>query len=197
MSEQDETEVQLEGIVLASGYDPGAQGKQFLGAIIECEDGKRWVIDYDEQSPFHAFANRHVVVSGRSYTPEGQRIGGDQIVGHFRVSTMRPVEVTTDAELVEIGPGHHLSGRLERVASDTGESTLSFIAEKGEVFLVANDPAGGTIGRNIEIWAYPVKPSPSIRRASGKYLWVICPCSAADLWEWRRRHSRDRNVSSQ
>ncbi len=92
MSEQDETEVRLEGIVHASDYEPGGQGKQFLGAIIECADGKEWVIDYDEQSPFHAFADRHVVVSGRPYTPEGQCIGGGQIVGHFRVSTLRLVE---------------------------------------------------------------------------------------------------------
>ena len=184
----------LEGIVRASRYDPGGRGKQFLGAAVECSDGKVWVIDYDEQSPFHALADCHVVVSGRPYTPEGQRIGGDQIVGHLRVSTMRLVEVTPDGELVDVGPRHRLSGRLERVTSDTGELTFSFVTEKGDVFLVANDPAGATIGQNVEVWAYPVKPSPSIRRSPGQYLWITCPYSAADLWEWRRRRPRDRNA---
>ncbi len=179
----------LEGIVHASRYDPTAQGKQFLGAIIECADGEGWVIDYDEQSPFHAFAGRQVVVLGEPYEPEGQRIGGDRIVGHFRVSTMRLVEATSDAELLEVGPGDRVSGRLERVTSDTGESTFSFVTEKGDVFLVANDPASAAIGQNVDVLAYPVKPSPSIRRPSGKYLWIICPCSGADLWEWRRRRS--------
>ena len=68
MSEQ-EKELRFEGIVRACRYIPGGQGKQFLGAIIECGAGKEWVIDYDEQSPFHAFADRQVVVSGEPYEP--------------------------------------------------------------------------------------------------------------------------------
>jgi hypothetical protein len=44
----EEKEAQLQGIVHASRYEPSAQGKQFLGAAIECSDGKVWVIDYDE-----------------------------------------------------------------------------------------------------------------------------------------------------
>jgi hypothetical protein len=189
MSEQDETEVRFEGIVRASCYLPALQGKQFLGAIIECADGREWVIDYDEQSPFHAFADRHVVVSGRPYTPEGQRIGGDQIVGHFRVSTMRLVEVTPEAEFVEVGPAHHLSGRFERGTSDTGEATLSFVSANGDTFLVTNDPAGAAIGRSGDVLAYAVEPSPSSPSPPAQYLWIICPCSPADLWEWRERRS--------
>ena len=98
---------------------------------------------------------------------------------------MRLAEVTPDAELVEVGRGHHLCGRFERGTSDTGQSMLSFVTEKGDTFLVANDPAGATIGRSVKVWAYAVQPSPSIPRLPGRYLWIICPCSAADLWEWR------------
>jgi len=54
-------DIRLEGIVRASRYDSSAQGKQFLGAAVECGDGTVWVIDYSEQSPFHAFAGRQVV----------------------------------------------------------------------------------------------------------------------------------------
>src|SRR5512147_3084853 len=61
MSEQ-EKGIVLEGIVHASRYDRSGQGKQFLGAAIECSDGTVWVIDYSEQSPFHVFAGRQVVV---------------------------------------------------------------------------------------------------------------------------------------
>ena len=89
MSDQ-QKEVRFEGIVHASRYVPSVQGKQFLGAIIKCSDGKEWVIDYDEQSPFHAFADRQVVVSGEPYEPASQRLigrGGGQKLGHFRVST--------------------------------------------------------------------------------------------------------------
>ena len=54
----------LEGVVRAFRYSPEAPGKQFLGAILECDDGREWVISYDEQSPFHAFAGRRVRVCG-------------------------------------------------------------------------------------------------------------------------------------
>jgi hypothetical protein len=90
-----EREIRLEGIVRASCYDPSATGKQFLGAAIECSDGTVWVIDYNEQSQFHAFAGRHVVVFGEPYRPKGQYLigweGGKQL-GHFRVSTIRVIE---------------------------------------------------------------------------------------------------------
>ena len=100
MSEQ-EQEIQLEGIIRASRRDPAAEGKQFLGAAIECSDGTRWVISYDEQSPFHAFADRHVVVTGQPYKPGGQHLigwSGGQKLCHFRVSDIRLTEA-------EIGGG--------------------------------------------------------------------------------------------
>jgi hypothetical protein len=187
-----EKKVRLEGIVHASRYDPNAPGKQFLGATIECSDAKVWVIDYEEQSPFHAFAGRQVVVSGEPYKPEGQYLigcGGGKTLGHFRVSTMRPVEVTGDAELLEVGAGFDLRGRFERGTGDTGKSMLSFVTEKGDAFVVANDPAGVSVGPSVKVWAHPVQPSPSIQKPPGPYLWIICPYSAADLWEWRGRRS--------
>jgi len=184
-------EERLEGIVHACRYDPSAEGKQFLGAAIESRDGRVWVIDYDEQSPFHAFAGRQVVVSGEPYTPEGQllaRWSGKQ-PGHFRVSALRLVDVTPDAELVEVGPGRFLNGRLERGTSDVTEPMLSFVTEKGDVFLVANEPAGAVVGQSVEVWAYPVHPATSVQTSPGQSLWIICPCSDADIWAWRGRRS--------
>jgi hypothetical protein len=190
MSEQ-EKELWIEGAVRASSYTRGTEGKQFLGAVIECADGKIWLIDYSEQSPFHAFADRQVLVSGEPYDPEGQALIGwyGREVGHFRVSTLRLIEITPDTQLVGIGTRHELSGRFERGASDRLESTLSFVTEKGDSFLVFNDPVGMTVGRSVEVLAYPVQPSPSISRSSEEYLWIICPYSMADLWAWRERHS--------
>ncbi|NUQ61375.1 MAG: hypothetical protein HUU20_02735 [Pirellulales bacterium] len=183
-------EIQLEGVIRASRFDPRAQGKQFLGAAIGCSDGSVWVIDDSEQSPFHAFAARQVVVSGEPCNPPGQHLigwPGAKQPGHFRVSTMRPVEVAPDLELVEVGSGRSVRGRFDRGTSDSGESILSFVSESGDAFLVVNDPAGATVGRGVEVWAYPVQPS--VQRPGGQYLWIIPPCSAADLWEWRRRRS--------
>jgi len=185
MGEQ-QKELRLEGIVLASRYVRN-KGKQFLGAIIKCTDGTKWVIDYDEQSPFHAFADCQVVASGEPYEPAGQYLIGKGL-GHFRVSTMRLVEVRPDAELVEVAAGRHLFGRFERSTSD---AMLTFVTEKGESFLVANDPAGATVGRSVKVWAYPVQSSPSIPGPQHRQgLWIICPMNSyADLWEWRERHS--------
>src|SRR5262245_4085276 len=92
-----------------------------------------------------------------------------------------------DGEIVEVGRGHRLRGRLQRGTSDTGKSMLFFVTENGDTFLVANDPAGATVGRSVEVWAYPVKQSSSMQEPRGQYLWIICPYSAADLWEWRGR----------
>ena len=190
MSEQ-EMELQFGGIVYAPAYSDDGRGKQFLGAIIECSDGGDWIIDYEEQSPFHAFAGRKVVGSGEPYEPPfGQhlfRTRRGQKPRHLHVSSMRLVEVTSDADLVEVGARQDLSGRFERSTSDTGESMLSFVAEKGITFLVANDPAKMSIGQSVKVCAYPVQPSPLTRRPPGQYLWIICPLSAADLWKWRGR----------
>lgn len=136
MSEH-ERKLRCEGTVHAVPYNPRAEGKQFLGAAIECTDGKVWVIDYSEESPFHAFANRHVVVFGEPYEPEGQQLvgwEGGKKLGHLRVSTLRLIEVTPDAELVEVGRGQRLCGRFERGTSDTGESRLAFVTEKATRF---------------------------------------------------------------
>lgn len=187
MDEQ-QKEVRLKGIVLASRYTP--KGKAFLAAMIKCTGGMKWMIDYDEQSPFHAFADRRVVASGEPYKPagHGQYVLG---VGHFRVSTMQLVGVPPDEELVlELAAAHHLFGRFERSASDTEGSILTFITEKGESFLVANDPVGATVGCAVKVWAYPFQSSPSIRGPQPRQrLWIICPYSYDDLWEWRKRHS--------
>jgi len=188
MSEQGK-ELRIEGYVRVRSYDRGAEGKQFLGAVLECADGGAWVIDYDEQSPFHAFAERRVLVTGEPYQPKGQYLMGwrgnrsGEKFGHLRFSTMRLVEVRPDAELVEVGASHELSGRFERGAGEA----LSFITDRGDRFLVFNDPAGANIGQSVEVSAYPVRPS--IPVSTEAYLWVICPCSMGELWAWRERHA--------
>jgi hypothetical protein len=181
-------EVRLEGVVHAPRHDPD------LGpgapAAIECSDGKVWVIDYEEQSPFHLFHGRQVVAVGEPYQPEGSHIIGwprAKQLGHLRVTSLRPADLTPDLELAEVGLRHRLFGRLERGTSDTGESTLSFVTQDGSTFSVANDPAGEAAGRNVEVWAYPVRVSPATRRPRGTYLWIICPYSCADLSEWHKR----------
>jgi len=181
-------ELHIEGIVRASRYSREGQGKQFLGATIECSEGKEWVISYSEQSPYHVFADRRVVASGESYEPEGQRLmSREGTLGHFSVSTMRLLEAATDAPFVEVGAAQELTGRFSRGKSDTGKATLSFATRWRSTFQVINDPAGASVGRRMRVKAYPVQPSPSIQNPRRRYLWVICPCSMTKLWEWRRR----------
>lgn len=88
-------QIRLEGIVRAFRRDPSGQGKGFLGAAIECNDGTAWVITYQEDSPFHPLADQHVAVVGVPYEPRGQalvRWHGRQKLGHFRVSSIQLAE---------------------------------------------------------------------------------------------------------
>jgi hypothetical protein len=183
----------LEGIVCAPRYHSDGRGKQFLGTVIECSDGRVWICDYAEQSPFHLFDGRRVEALGKPYVPtSGQHLigwGGEKALGHFYVSSMRLLDVTCDAKFVEIRAAQDLHGRFERGLGDTGESTLSFVTEEGNTFHVANDPAGATVGPSAQVCAYLVRPSPSVPTASKQYLWIICPYSAVDLWGWRERNS--------
>jgi hypothetical protein len=163
MSEQEE-ELRFEGIVHVSRFHVDCW------ATIKCSDGMEWVITYDARSPYHVFADRRVAVSGKRCPPPVAHI----LLKHFRVSMMRLVEVTPDAEIIEVGARQQLSGRFERGGSDTGETTLFFVTEKGDAFLVANDPAEATVGCSVTVLAYPVQLSPSIAKSTEQYLWIIC-----------------------
>ena len=178
-----EEELRLEGTVQAPGHLTARRGP--LVTSIKCPDGAEWVIDYDEQSPYHAFAGRRVVASGRPCEPPHQHVLG--VTGHFGVSTMRLVEEAADAWLTDVGPGHLLSGRFDGGTSDAGECPLSFVTGTGDAFRVANNPAGATIGCTVHALAYAVRLSPRIGRILQQYLWVICPWSYAELWGLRGR----------
>ena len=187
MSEK-ERDVRVEGIVRARSYDPAARGKQFLGAIIEGADGMEWVVSYAEQSPFHVFADRQVEAFGMPDVAKGQHlIGalGGRSLAHFKVSRLRLAGAAPGAELSEVGAEQSLFGGFKRDASDA----LYFVTRDGDTFRVVNDPAGATTDRDVEVLAYRVQPSVAIPGPAGQHLWVICPHSAEDLWEWRRRRA--------
>ncbi len=160
------------------------------GAELECSDA-RWEIAWHPDTPYHAFAGRRVLVSGEPFEPESMQRRlwrvGEKPIRHFRVSTMRLVEAAPDAELLEVGAGQQLTGRFELCQTHPGESTLTFVTEQGVMFPVANDPVGATVGRRVEVLAYPVRPAVSLVKSPGQYLWITCPCSAGDIREWRGR----------
>jgi hypothetical protein len=190
--------IRFEGVVDAPYFDPKTGPLPPAG--IQCSDGTVWVIDYHEQSPFRVFHGRKVLARGEPYRPTGATGGyiigwsGAKEVGHLRIASLRPAELSPDLELAEVGLARCLSGALERGTSDAGDSTLSFITQDGSTFSVVNDPAGEAVGRNIEVVAYPVRVSPSTWRSRGPYLWIICPYSCADLLEWHKR--RGSRISS-
>lgn len=84
---------------------------------IRCSDGALWVIDYDEQSRYQAFAGRQVVASGCSCKPPHCHVIG--VTGHFAVSILRLAEVATDAWLIEVGTKQFLTGYFDSVTSPT------------------------------------------------------------------------------
>jgi len=169
------------------------QVSPFFAWQIEDNDGTSWVIDYRAKSLFRAFADLRVVAVGSQYEPPhgtAHLIGkpGGKKLRHSRVSTMRLVEVPPDSELVGVGNADFLWGRFERGATDSGEAVLSFVIEAGGSFVVANDPAGVTLGAVVGVWAYlNVQPPPLISVPPYKYLWIICPCSEAVVWDFCMR----------
>jgi len=191
MGEQNE-ELRLEGIVHGFQSFSSLEGGEFP-VFLECNDGTEWVISYGEQSPFHAFAERQVVVTGQPYKPTGAYVIGTsrrsgQRPGHLRVSTMRLLEASPDAQLAEVGEQQDLSGRFRSETTDSGESILSFATEEGRRYLVANEPAGVSSSSGVvRVTTFAVQLSPLVQRSSDQYLWIICPCSAGDLMEWRGR----------
>jgi hypothetical protein len=187
MSEQGK-EVWLQGTVRSHRRAPRDRGKPFLGAEIECIDGKRLVVDYRENSLFNVFADRQVVVSGEPVKPgpHTQHLIEHENLKHFRVSTLRFLEVSPDAEHVRVGNADGLCGRFERAASDIPGAVLSFTIEQGDTFVVANAPAGAILGGLVEVWAYlPFELPSSLPLPPHKYLWLVCPCSEAVTWDFR------------
>src|SRR5215472_15780403 len=176
-----EQEHRLEGIVGARGSFAPRRGP--VTTDIKCTDGAVWVIDYDEQSPYHAFAGRRVVAWGSPCAPPMQhRIG---VTGHFAVSTMQLAEVASDAWLIEVRAPQDLVGRFERGGAGAGaESELFFVTEDGDAFRVANNPAGAAIGGLVNALVFPVQLSRSVSSPQ-QALWIICPWSYAKLNELR------------
>ncbi len=175
-------EHQLEGIVHAPGSFAPRQGP--VVAKIKCPDGAVWVIDYDEQSPYHAFVGRRIMASGFPCNPPQQHV--ISVTGHFAVSTIRLAEVAPDAWLIEVRAAQDLVGRFELGTSDAAESALSFVTDKGDTFHLANNPAGATVGGLVNALAYPVQLSPCVSRSPQQSLWVICPWSYAQLGALRK-----------
>jgi hypothetical protein len=181
-----EDEVGFEGTLRAFPFKQGAGGKQFLGAIVECDNGERWVLSYEEQSPYHAFAERRVAVKGVPLTPapESQRLLG---VRHLRASRVRLVEPQTDVGPWEVGRGRSLSGQFVTAGRPAGGALLLFETSPGESFLVVNDPPGVTLGQTVEVEAYPVKMSPPAGEFARGCLWICTRCSYSEIWGWRAR----------
>lgn len=172
----------LEGTVFARSAFRPLRGP--VTTEIQCGDEAVWVIDYDEQSPYHAFIGRRVVASGFPCHPPSQhRI---HVTGHFAVSRMQLAEPAPDAWLTEVGAAQELSGRFEhRIEGETAESEFSFMTEHGEAFPVINNPAGMAVDKFVNTLAYPVQPSPILSRRLRQPHWVICPFSYAQLQKLR------------
>lgn len=175
-------EHRLEGLVHAPGSFAPRQGP--VVTEIKCPDGAVWVIDYDEQSPYHAFVGRRIIASGFPCHPPRQHV--ISVTGHFAVSTMRLAEVVPDAWLIEVRAAQDLVGRFELGTGDGAESALSFVTDKDDTFQLANNPAGATVGSLVNAFAYPVQLSPCVSRSPRQSLWVICPWSYAQLGALRK-----------
>jgi hypothetical protein len=166
--------LEFEGTVRTSGIPP--HGK--FSVEIECDDGKRWVIGYDSDSPYCQFTDRRVAVSGRSYDPmDDDPIGQYRADQHLRVSRLRPVTPAGGDQLIEVGCGREFVGRFERrhysPDRSTGEqSALMFVSDQDEAFRLARFPEEVEADRRVKVLAYYVEPSTPVTDSPNQHLWI-------------------------
>jgi hypothetical protein len=99
---------------------------------------------------------------------------------------MQLAESALDAWLKEVGEPQYLTGRFQPgFGGPAAEHELSFLADSGDAFRVANIPAGAAMWEVVEVLTFPVKLSQCVPGCSQQSLWVICPWSYAQLEELR------------
>lgn len=162
----------FDGVVRASD-DVRTVGKTFRGAWIERDDGERWVIDYDPDSPFRALRDTRVHVEGERYVPDHQALVGP----HFRVQKLTAQDAR--AALSSVGPRVRLRGHFDDVPGEKGslsegETIHRFVDASGRAFFLARAPEGTHgLGGACEIDAYEVEIGPSTQHLGGPTLWIL------------------------
>jgi len=164
----------FEGVVRIAPDPAPGPGKKFRGAWIEREDGARWVIEYEAESPFRELRDRRVRVEGETYAPEGQALIGT----HFRVRSMQIVGKDEEAPLVRIGERRRFRGRFGAKTWPAGtklEGTTmrTFVDDADRSYFIAHVTEKDLpIDVPVTLDAHEVEPSPYIARPGGPYLWI-------------------------
>jgi hypothetical protein len=177
MSAQNE-EIFLEGVIDSPARESAGGGKDFLGAILECEH-EHWVLTYQENSPFRPFHGRKVALSGKPFTPKGQHLIGSRSrpLHHLELSSMRLTAITPDVQLLEVGRHEQLRGRFKRVRCRPvfWRTALWFVTQQGQEFLVANNPERAKLGDvEVSASAYHVQLARNKDASSTHYIWITC-----------------------
>ncbi len=154
---------------------PGQRGKIFSGALLERDDGEKWVIDYNPESPFRVFRDRRVRLEGHRYRPESQAL----INPHVRVSTLTLVgDVPTDLAWIRVGPERCVTGsfRVHTWPPGTklaGEPQRTFVVDHTQYSLASALGTQAPVDVAITVIAREVEPAPLYAaRPGGPHLWI-------------------------
>jgi hypothetical protein len=156
--------------------DPAPGAKKFQGVWLEHTDGTRWVIDYRARQLWTWFADQEVVVTGETYSPEGQAINKV----HFRVDTMRFVTPRMGrGPYLSIGPERVIAGRFSTASAPAGTKLAGsswpvFIGDDGTQYNVVGDDDELDATGAVHVKARVLEPDMSYTaRSSGPDLWIV------------------------
>lgn len=176
-------EIRIKGIFRSYWLDGTGQGQVFLRATLDCSNGMRWAIDCSEDSPFHAFDGREVIVSGEPYETRDLFVAG-KVPDRFCASSMQIAEVLADPQLFELDAKQEFTGSFEHTRGQPAGHPITFVARDGQIYRVVNDQDREVLENAIaNIRAYPVRSSPPVAEPIQR-LWVV---NVIDTYigEWR------------
>lgn len=157
--------------------DPAPGPKKFQGVWLVHTDSTRWVVDYRARQLWTWFADRDVVATGETYTPEGQAINAV----HFRIDTLRfATPRMGHGPYLTMGPMLVRPGRFDTESAPPGSKAAGsswpvFIGDDGRHYNVVGDdklelPSSGA----VHVKARELEPDMSyVARTNGPDLWIV------------------------
>lgn len=165
-------EIRIKGIFRSYWLDGSGQGRIFLRATLDCNNGLRWAIDCSEDSPFHALDGLDVIVSGQPCETQDLFVAG-KVPDRFHASSMQIADVLADTQLVELDAKQELTGHFEHTPGQPPEHPLTFVARDGQTYRVVNDEDQEVFENAIaNIIAYPLRSSPPVKETVPR-LWIV------------------------
>lgn len=154
--------------------DARPSGKRFQGVWLEQESGERYVIAYRAHALWTAFANLRVVATGELYEASGQAIDA----AHYRVHTLRPLDVREARDFLVVHPERRARGRVVVAEAPAGSKARlaalqQFREEGGTAWWIAGSDARLVVEELVSATLRDVELNPAYGATiGGDHVWI-------------------------